>query len=193
MPSDPRPVEGDALVVVDVQKDFLPGGALGVTDGHSVVPVLNRWIERFAAAGRPVILTRDWHPADHCSFENEGGIWPRHCVAGSDGAAFAEGLHVPEDAIVVSKAETAGEEAYSGFQGTGLAETLDRLGVGRVYVGGLATDYCVKATVEDARRAGLDVVVIGAGIRAVNVRPGDGAQALAAMRSAGAELLPADG
>ena len=192
MPSIPEPGEGDALVIVDVQKDFLPGGALGVTDGSAVVPVLNGWIERFAAAGRPVIFTRDWHPPDHCSFEDQGGTWPAHCVADSDGAAFAGDLRVPADAMIVSKAVQPDEEAYSGFQGTGLSGTLRDLGIRRLYIGGLATDYCVKATVEDACRAGLEVVVIGAGVRAVEVNAGDGARALEAMRSAGAELLAAD-
>jgi nicotinamidase/pyrazinamidase len=189
VPSIPEPGEGDALLVVDVQKDFLPGGALGVADGGAVVPVLNAWIERFAAAGRPVIFTRDWHPPDHCSFRDQGGMWPAHCVAASTGAAFADDLLVPGDAIIVSKAERLDQEAYSGFEGTGLSGSLRDLGVRRIYVGGLATDYCVKATVEDACRAGLQVVVIEAGIRAVEVRAGDGARALAAMRSAGAELL----
>jgi nicotinamidase/pyrazinamidase len=192
MPSIPEPGEGDALVIVDVQKDFLPGGALGVTDGSAVVPVLNGWIERFAAAGRPVIFTRDWHPPDHCSFEDQGGTWPAHCVADSDGAAFAGDLRVPAGAMIVSKAVQPDEEAYSGFQGTGLSGTLRDLGIRRLYIGGLATDYCVKATVEDACRAGLEVVVIGAGVRAVEVNAGDGARALEAMRSAGAELLAAD-
>ena len=192
MPSIPEPGEGDALVIVDVQKDFLPGGALGVTDGSAVVPVLNGWIERFAAAGRPVIFTRDWHPPDHCSFEDQGGTWPAHCVADSDGAAFAGDLRVPAGAMIVSKAVQPDEEADSGFQGTGLSGTLRDLGIRRLYIGGLATDYCVKATVEDACRAGLEVVVIGAGVRAVEVNAGDGARALEAMRSAGAELLAAD-
>jgi nicotinamidase/pyrazinamidase len=191
MPSIPEPGEGDALVIVDVQKDFLPGGALGVADGSAVVPVLNGWIERFNAARQPVILTRDWHPPDHCSFADQGGIWPAHCVAESEGAAFADGLLVPEDALVVSKAVHTDQEAYSGFEGTGLSASLQDLGVSRLYIGGLATDYCVKATVEDACRAGYEVVVIEPGIRAVEVNPGDAARALAAMRSAGAELLAA--
>lgn len=189
MPFIPEPGEGDALLVVDVQKDFLPGGALGVADGYAVVPVLNAWIERFANAGRPVVFTRDWHPPEHCSFEDQGGIWPDHCVVDSAGAAFADDLQVPGDAIIVSKAVRLDQEAYSGFEGTALSGILRERGVRRLYVGGLATDYCVKATVEDACRAGLEVVVIEDACRAVEVHPGDGARALAAMRSAGAELL----
>ncbi len=188
--TDPGP--GDALVVVDVQRDFLPGGALGVADGDAVVPVLNDWIERFEAAGLPVVFSRDWHPADHCSFKARGGIWPAHCVAESPGAGFADDLDVPEGAVIVSKATGAADEAYSAFDGTDLGHTLARKGVKRVFVGGLATDYCVKATVEDALHAGLGVLLIAAAVRSVDVKPGDGERALASMRAAGADVLAND-
>ncbi|MBS0555029.1 MAG: isochorismatase family protein, partial [Proteobacteria bacterium] len=126
---------GDALVVVDVQRDFLPDGALGVPDGDAVVPVLNRCIERFGSFDRPVVLSRDWHPADHCSFRDQGGPWPPHCIAGSDGAEFAPGLAVPARAHIVSKATTAQSDAYSAFQRTGLGELLRSLGCGRLFIG----------------------------------------------------------
>jgi nicotinamidase/pyrazinamidase len=188
----PIPVgSGDALLVVDVQNDFLPGGALGVREGDEVIPVLNRWIGAFARQGLPVFFTRDWHPPRHCSFQAQGGRWPPHCVAGTEGASFAEGLEMPPAARIVSKATREGEEAYSAFQDTGLAEELKALGVARVFVGGLATDYCVRATVIDACPAGFEVVVIEPAIRAVDVQPGDGDRAIADMKAAGARITEA--
>lgn len=182
------PGPGDALVVVDVQNDFLPGGALAVPRGDATIPVLNAWIARFRAAGLPVFATRDWHPPDHCSFQAQGGPWPPHCVAESPGADFAAGLAVPAEAILISKATRPEAEALSGFRGTDLADRLRALGVGRVLVGGLATDYCVRETVLDAIAAGFAVVVLTEAVRAVDVHPGDGDRALDAMRRAGAEL-----
>lgn len=182
----------DALVVVDVQRDFLPGGALGVPDGDRVVPALNRCIALFGRLKLPVVFTRDWHPADHCSFRAQGGPWPPHCVAGSDGAAFAAGLTVPDDASIVSKATTAQADAYSGFQRTGLGELLRGLGCKRLFIGGLATDYCVLATVRDAIGEGFAAVVLRDAIRAVNVHPGDGERAERDMAEAGAELVGTD-
>lgn len=182
------PGPGDALVLVDVQNDFLPGGALAVPGGDAVIPVLNAWIARFRSAGLPVAATRDWHPPDHCSFQAQGGPWPPHCVAESPGADFAAGLVLPADAILISKATRPQAEALSGFRGTGLADRLRALGVGRVFVGGLATDYCVRDTVLDAIAAGFSVVVLTEAVRAVDVHPGDGDCALDAMRRAGAEL-----
>lgn len=180
---------GDALIIVDVQNDFLPGGSLAVPDGDVVVPALNAYLRRFQAAGLPLFATRDWHPADHCSFAAQGGPWPPHCVAGSSGAAFAATLALPADAVVIAKATQRNEDAYSGFQGTDLADRLRRLGCGRVFVGGLATDYCVLNTVRDALRAGFETVLLIDAIKAVNVRPTDGAVAVADMLALGA--LPA--
>jgi len=178
----------DALILVDVQNDFLPGGALAVPDGDAVVGPLNRWIERFEQAGAPVFATRDWHPADHCSFKPQGGPWPPHCIAGTPGAAFAAGLRLPAGCQVVAKATRAERDAYSGFDGTGLAPELARRGVRRVWLGGLATDYCVRATALDAIANGFEVHVIVPAVRAVEVQPGDGERALEAMRAAGAVL-----
>ncbi len=183
----PTPTAGDALILVDVQYDFLPGGSLGVTDGDAIIEPLNRVIEAFERAGQPVIATRDWHPADHISFAARGGPWPPHCVQGTHGAQFEDGLNLPQDAIVISKADTSDKDAYSGFEGTDLHQRLQSLDVTRVFVGGLATDYCVLNTVLDARRLGYDVVLLTDAIRAVNVTPDDGDKALGRMVGAGAE------
>lgn len=177
----------DALLVVDVQRDFLPGGALAVPDGDAVVAPLSVWIRRFVAAGRPVFATRDWHPADHCSFAPQGGPWPPHCIAASPGAELAPGLELPVAAAsIVSKATQRAADAYSGFEGTDLDARLRASGVRRLFVGGLATDYCVLNTVQDALRLGYRVVLLVDCIRAVDVQAGDGARAMVAMLAAGA-------
>jgi len=179
----------DALVIVDVQNDFAPGGSLAVPHGDEVVPVLNRYVEAFDAAGLPVFATRDWHPADHCSFKARGGPWPSHCVAGTQGAGFVPDLALPASATSVSKAAERDRDAYSGFAGTGLEADLRRRGVKRVFVGGLATDYCVLNTVRDARGLGFEVVLLTDAVAAVNVTPGDGPKALAEMLRLGARPL----
>jgi nicotinamidase/pyrazinamidase len=183
----------DALIVVDVQNDFCPGGALGVPGGDAVVPVMNRYLERFGAAGAPVYLSRDWHPAVTRHFKAYGGVWPPHCVQGTRGAEFHPGLAPPAGAVVVSKGMDPEQDAYSAFQaedpsGRPFPAVLERQGVRRVYVGGLATDYCVRATALDAARAGLEVVLLTDAIGAVDLEPGDGARALEEMRAAGARL-----
>ncbi len=180
---------GDALIIVDVQNDFLPGGGLAVPDGDAVVPVLNAVIGEFERRGLPIFATRDWHPANHCSFRAQGGPWPPHCVAESSGAAFAPALRLPVAATIVSKATTADKDAYSGFSGTELDRLLRAAGVRRVFVGGLATDYCVLNTVRDARACGYDVVLLLGAIRAVDVNPGDGNRAIAEMKQLGAEAM----
>lgn len=189
MPNDPHPIAlraGDALVIVDVQADFLPGGSLAVPRGDEVVAVLNDYLAVFRRAGLPVVATRDWHPPDHCSFQPQGGPWPPHCVAGSPGAGFAPQLQLPTDAILVAKASEPQRDAYSGFEGTALHDLLRQAGVRRVFVGGLATDYCVLNTVRDALRYGYQVVLLRDAIRAVDVHAGDGARAIAAMLQSGA-------
>ncbi len=180
------PRDGDALVIVDVQNDFLPGGSLAVADGDAVVPVLNRYIALFAENRLPVIATRDWHTPDHCSFVEQGGIWPPHCVAGSAGARFAQDLALPERTIIVSKADLREKDAYSGFEGTDLAARLQELEVTRLFIGGLATDYCVLNTVLDGLREGFEVLLLEDAIRAVNLKPEDGAKARAQMTEQGA-------
>jgi nicotinamidase/pyrazinamidase len=182
--ADPGP--GDALIVVDVQNDFLPGGALAVPDGDAVVPVLNRYIDLFETRGLPVFATRDWHPADHCSFAAQGGPWPPHCVQGTPGAEFAPGLRLPDATREVAKAIGTDKDSYSGFEGTDLAADLRAAGCRRLSIGGLATDYCVLNTVLDALREGFDVRLLVDAIRAVEVHPGDGEAALARMVETGA-------
>lgn len=179
---------GDALIVVDVQNDFCPGGALAVPDGDAVVPVLNDWIEAATAAGVPVVASRDWHPADHCSFEDRGGPWPRHCVRDTPGGAFHADLALPPDSIVISKGRDRDRDNYSAFDDTGLANRLHGLSVERLFVGGLAQDVCVESTVLDACEAGFETHLIRNATRAVDVSPGDGDRALEAMRAAGARI-----
>ena len=187
------PEPGSALLIVDVQNDFCPGGSLAVAGGHQVVPVLNRYASAFAAAERLVIADRDWHPGRTTHFVQFGGDWPPHCVQGTHGAEYHPGLVLPPETVHVVKGLGAEEDAYSVFQGhdtTGrsLATVLTEHGIRKLYVGGLATDYCVRHTVLDALKAGLEVVVLEDAIRAVNVQPGDGDRALAEMRAAGATV-----
>ena len=177
-----------ALIVVDVQRDFCPGGALAVRYGDQVVPHLNGVIRAFEKAGLSVFFTRDWHPPNHVSFKGRGGPWPPHCVRGTPGAEFHPGLNLPPDAIIISKGDEPSTEAYSGFQGTDLALRLNERGVDQVFIGGLATDYCVKETALDAVHAGFSVTVLKDCVRPVDLNPGDGARALAEMRKAGARL-----
>ncbi len=172
----------DGLIIVDLQVDFCPGGALAVAEGDAVVPPVNALLD---IPGWIRVATRDWHPADHVSFEAQGGIWPVHCVAETPGAAFHPQMRAAKVEMVVSKATTRDAEAYSGFDGTSLAYELRAKGIGRLFVCGLATDYCVKATALDARREGFDVVVVEDAVRAVNVDPKDGENALEEMRAAG--------
>lgn len=183
---------GDALVVVDVQNDFLPGGSLAVPQGDAVVPALNRYLAVWRDRGLPVFATRDWHPPDHCSFREQGGPWPPHCVAGTAGAAFAADLELPSDGVLISKGQQPDRDAYSGFEGTDLDAELRRAGVHRLFVGGLATDYCVLSTVRDARKLGYTVFLLTDAIRAVDVRPGDGRRAEAEMIKLGAVPIQYD-
>lgn len=179
---------GDALVIVDVQNDFLPGGRLAVPKGDRVISALNRCIVRFQARALPIVATRDWHSPAHCSFQAQGGPWPPHCVADTPGAAFAPSLRLPEMTLLVSKATLPENDAYSGFEGTDLEPQLRALGVGRICVGGLATDFCVLNTVLDALAAGFQAVLLTDAIAAVDLTPGDGERAIAAMRDKGARL-----
>jgi epoxyqueuosine reductase len=187
----------DALLVVDVQNDFCPGGSLAVPDGDQVVPVLNRYIVRFTSAGAPVFASRDWHPTRTKHFKAYGGVWPPHCVQGTPGASFHPGLALPREAVVFSKGMDPEQDAYSAFQaedpsGRRLQTVLKERGVQRLFVGGLATDYCVQASVLDARRDGFEVVVLADASRAVELKPGDGERALGAMREAGARLVTSE-
>ena len=179
---------GDALLVVDVQRDFLPGGTFSVPAGDEVIRPINRVVSLFERAGLPIFYSRDWHPPNHVSFKARGGPWPRHCVASTEGAAFALTLRVPASATIISKATTADRDALSAFQDTTLSSQLRATGVRRLYVGGLSTDYSVRATVLDAKREGFDVKVLTDAVRAVDVQPGDGRRALEEMQQSGAQL-----
>ncbi len=177
---------GDALLVVDVQNDFLPGGSLAVPHGDQVVPPLNHCLALFAAHRLPIYASRDWHPRNHCSFRAQGGPWPPHCMANTEGALFAPHLRLPRDTIVISKADTPDKDAYSAFGGTDLDQRLKASGIRRLFVGGLATDYCVLNSVRDALALGYHVVLLADAVRAVDVASGDGERALAEMRQLGA-------
>ena len=179
---------GDALLIVDVQNDFCPGGALGVRDGDQVVPVLNHWIQDAERRKVPVFASRDWHPPGHISFREHGGPWPPHCVQGTAGAAFHPDLNLPPSAPIVSKGYDPDQDSYSAFGGTDLKEKLHRAAIKRIWIGGLAQDYCVRETSLDAIREGFEVHVIVNGTRPVNVNPDDGRRALEDIERAGAIL-----
>jgi nicotinamidase/pyrazinamidase len=182
-----------ALLVVDVQKDFCPGGALAVPDGDRVVAALNRHIADAAARDWPVFASRDWHPPVTRHFQHYGGEWPAHCIQHSEGASFHHELRLPDSAIVVSKGQEPDSHGYSALEGctaegeTLLAELQARQ-IDHLYVGGLATDYCVKHSVLDALGAGLKVTVLADAVAGVDVKPGDSSRALAEMRAAGAAV-----
>lgn len=176
----------DALLIADVQNDFLPGGALGISGGDTIIPILLNYLRRFHARGLPIFLTRDWHPPNHCSFRNQGGLWPVHCVAGSPGSLPPPAFEAPASAVIIYKAIDAGQEAYSAFQSTTLHRHLQAIGVRRLFIGGLATDYCVLNTVKDARALGYDVCLLMDGIKAVNLKPEDGRHAEQEMIRLGA-------
>lgn len=180
---------GDALLAVDVQRDFLPGGSMPVLGGNRVIPALNAYVATFVAHELPVFFTRDWHPESHCSFRQNGGRWPAHCVQGTLGAEWPAQLHVPDQVRIVSKATDAATEAYSGFWGTALLALLRGLKVRRVFIGGLATDYCVHDTAMDARKYGFEVVLLADAIAAVNAQPGDATRAIRTMLEQGVTLF----
>jgi nicotinamidase/pyrazinamidase len=182
---------GDALLVVDAQNDFCPGGSLAVADADRIMPVLNAWASAAERAGVPIFVSRDWHPPRTTHFKEFGGVWPPHCVMDTRGAEFHPDLRLPPSAIVVSKGMGENEDAYSAFQardasGQGLEVLLKQRDVRHLYVGGLATDYCVKSSTLDALNHGYAVTLIPDGMRAVNLQPSDGGLALAEMQAAGA-------
>lgn len=164
----------DALLIADIQSDFLPGGAIAISGGGEILPVLLNYIRRFHTHRLPIFLTRDWHPPNHCSFRDQGGPWPVHCVAGAPGSLPPAGFEPPASAVMIYKAIDPDREAYSAFHGTALDRHLRALGVRRLFIGGLATDYCVLHTVTDALSLGYAVCLLLDGIKAVNVHPDDG-------------------
>jgi nicotinamidase/pyrazinamidase len=184
---------GDGLLLVDPQNDFCPGGSLPVADGDAVMPVLNAWASAAERAGVPIFISRDWHPARTTHFTEFGGVWPPHCVMGTRGADFHPDLNLPNDAVIVSKGMGETEDAYSAFQARDasdrpLAALLEERQVKHLFVGGLATDYCVKSSALDGLAHGLGVTLIADGMRAVNLQPTDGEQALAEMQARGAQV-----
>ena len=182
------PQTGDALLIIDLQNDFLPGGALAVSEGDAVIAPLQAWINRFVHERLPILATRDCHPADHCSFHEQGGPWPSHCVAGSWGAAITPALKLPSTALIIDKPCRADIETYDGFSGTSLDATLRQHDIRRLWVGGLATDYCVLNTVLEGLQRGYEVIVLTQAIRAVDLQPDDGQRALATMTARGAVI-----
>lgn len=184
-----KPTTGDALVIVDVQIDFLPGGSLAVSEGDQILPVLNKYIELFSSFNLAVVATRDWHPPNHCSFKSQGGIWPPHCVADSEGAKFSADLHLPENVLIISKATHPDKEAFSGLEDTDLDKILKDMNIERAWVGGLATDYCVFNTVTDFISKKYQVLLLEDAIRAVNLNPDDGIKAEKKMMLSGAQAV----
>ncbi len=187
-----------ALLIVDVQNDFCPGGALAVPDGDAIIPRVNRTIELFVRRGLPVLATRDWHPPVTKHFKEYGGAWPPHCVQGTKGARFHPKLDLPKDAVVLSKGMDPDQDSYSGFQalntgGRDLESVIREIGADALIVCGLATDYCVRATALDAVRRGLRVTVLADAIKGVDLRPGDSAAAIEEMRSDGVAFVESRG
>lgn len=182
-----------ALVIVDVQNDFCPGGALPAPGGSTIVPTLNRYIADARARGFAIVASRDWHPAATRHFKAFGGIWPPHCVQQTPGAAFHPDLALPADATIISKGDSADREGYSAFDGRtadgrSLADHLRNHQVSHLFVGGIATDYCVKETVLDALKRGFRVAVLSDAITGIEAHAGDVQSALDAMQSAGATV-----
>lgn len=183
-----RPASTDALIVTDVQRDFCPGGALAVKGGDEIIATINRLIPKF----EKVIYTRDWHPENHVSFDDNPQYvdksWPVHCVAGTPGAEFHDGLDVRPNALVIDKATHPEREAYSAFHGTDLAKELEQRNIERVFIVGLATDYCVKNTAIDAVRHGFQAVVLRDAVRGVDVPAGSADRAIEEMKEAGVQI-----
>ena len=183
--------EKDALLIVDVQNDFCPGGALPVLEGDHVVSLLNECIRKFQMANLWTFATRDWHPEKTRHFNIFGGTWPPHCVKGTHGASFHSALELSQHTVVISKGINSEDDCYSGFEGTDskgikLADILHELAIKRLFIGGLATDYCVKFTVLDAIKEGFEVILLRDAIRGVNLQAGDAERSISEMIDAGA-------
>jgi nicotinamidase/pyrazinamidase len=177
----------DALLITDIQNDFLPGGALPVKDGNEIIPVINQYLQYFENAKTPLAASRDWHPRDHISFKEQGGQWPPHCVQDTKGANFSPNLKLPSHTLIISKATDPQHEAYSAFDRTNLAYELRLRGVNRLFIGGLATDYCVVNTVVDACKLGFETVVLMDATLGIDVNPGDVDRAIQTMLKNGAQ------
>jgi nicotinamidase/pyrazinamidase len=182
----------DALLITDIQNDFLPGGALPVEGGDEIIPVLNEYARRFEDSKAHVFTSRDWHPANHISFKAQGGPWPPHCVQNTKGAEFSAELKLPQPIVVISKATNPEHESYSVFDGTSFDHELKMCEIKRLFIGGLATDYCVVNTVLDARKLGYETVVLMDATLGINVQPGDVDKAIQTMLKAGAKQMTMD-
>jgi len=181
-----------ALLIVDVQNDFCPGGALAVREGDRIVPVLNKYIKVFSREKLPIFASRDWHPKETKHFKQFGGLWPKHCIQNTKGARFHPELKLPEETIILSKGMDPDKDSYSAFQaidsnGTDFLQLLKALGINELFVGGLATDYCVKSSVLDALKSGLKVNLLIDAIEGVNIRPKDSEDAIEEMVIRGAK------
>lgn len=184
--------KGSALLIVDMQNDFCPGGSLAVPGGDEIIPVINRYIRLFQDKVLPVLASRDWHPPKTVHFKTCGGIWPAHCVQGSEGARFHPDLRLPDNVVVLSKGmNPERDDEYSDFhavteKGVPFPEILKEQGITRLYVSGIATDYCVKATVLDLLNHGFSVTLLADAVRGVNIFPDDSVKAMEEMVAAGA-------
>lgn len=184
---------GSALIIEDVQNDFCPGGSLAVSGGDEVVPILNHYSVLFRKQGLPVYASRDWHPENSSHFKRAGGAWPVHCIQGTDGARFHPDLLLAEGTLIISKGMDPAQDGYSSFEavtehGVDFQASLQERGVTHLYIGGLATDYCVKNTVLDALRRGFTVTLLIDAVRGVDLAPGDAETAIRHMVEAGAEV-----
>lgn len=184
--------KSDALLVTDIQKDFLRGGALPVPLGNQIIPVINDYVRRFKKAKLQIYASRDWHPADHMSFKSQGGIWPPHCIQKTSGAKFHSDLKLPSDAFIVSKATDPKKESYSAFDGTTLSELFQDNGIKRFFICGVATDYCIVNTVVDGLKLGFKAVILMDAVRGINVKPSDVENAVKMMTQNGAQQAVSD-
>jgi nicotinamidase/pyrazinamidase len=178
---------GSALIVVDMQNDFMDGGVLAVPGSKSIVPTINRYMETFHNRSLPIYATRDWHPQNHISFRDRGGPWPPHCVMFTEGASFFNQLKFPNETEVVSKAMKPDEEAYSGFQGTDLASRLKKRGINRIFISGVATEYCVLSTAIDGVKNGFVVYLLSDAVKGIRER--DVSAAMLKMKDAGVNII----
>ena len=186
--------EKKALLIVDVQNDFCPGGALAVPEGDEIVPILNKYMMIFSRKKWPIFASRDWHPKESKHFKKFGGPWPQHCIQNARGARLHPDLRLPKETILLSKGMDPDKDSYSAFQavdskGTGFIELLKSSGINELFIGGLATDYCVKSSVLDALKYGFKVKLLIDAIRGVNIKPEDSEQAIEEMVRGGAEKM----
>lgn len=182
----PRLRSDDALLIVEVQNDFCPGGALPVPGGDAIIPVLNDWIDEAKRRGAMIVASRDWHPTRHISFRSEGGKWPEHCLQDSEGAAYHPALKLPEGVIKVTKGVRLDKDQYSCFEDTGLGDFLRKSGVRRIWVGGLAQEICVRASVLDGRREGFEVFLLLDATRPIDAA--QGRESIREMQEAGVRI-----